>query len=146
MAKAKPLSARQFAVIDDLFKDEPKDTQILEKHNISRRLYDKWLADESFSDYLDRRKAWEHRHNEIILIKSERQAISNLMDLTKSQQAETARKACFDIITMGSSLSASSDTKPGKNPKPTPESPNLPPETAGKLLAVLAEKKPSRTS
>jgi hypothetical protein len=98
MAKAKPLSARQFAVIDDLFKDEPKDTQILEKHNISRRLYDKWLADESFSDYLDRRKAWEHRHNEIILIKSERQAISNLMDLTKSQQAETARKACFDII------------------------------------------------
>lgn len=146
MAKAKPLSTKQLAVIDDLFKDDPNELQILEKHNISRRLYDKWLADESFSDYLDRRKRWECRRNKIKLVKSERQAISNLLDLTKSKQSETARKACLDIITMGSSLSAGTDTKPDKNPKPASESLNLPPEAAGKLLAALAEEKPVSTS
>jgi hypothetical protein len=146
MAKTKPLSARQLAVIDDLFEDDPNEPQILENHNISRRLYDRWLADESFSDYLDKRKAWEHRRNKIKLVKSERQAISNLLDLTKSKQSETARKACLDIITMGSSLSAGTDTKQDKNPKPTPESLNLPPEAAGKLLAALAEEKTVSTS
>jgi hypothetical protein len=146
MAKTKPLSAKQLAVIDDLFKDEPKDSQILKNHNVSRRLFDKWLADESFSRHLDKRKAWEHRRNEIILVKSATEAVANLMALTKSQQAETARKACLDIITMCSNLSGGSDTKPSKNPKPAPESPNLPPEAAGKLLACLAGEKPIGTS
>lgn len=146
MAKAKSLSTKQLAVIDDLFKDEPKESQILKNRNISRRLYDKWLADESFRRHLDKRRAWEHHYNEIILVKSERKAISNLMALTKSEQAETARKACLDIITMRSNLSAGSNTKPSKNPKPTPESPNLPPEAAGKLLAFLAEEKLISTS
>jgi hypothetical protein len=146
MAKARPLSAKQLAVIDDLFKDELKDPQILEKHGISRRLYDKWLADEDFCRHLETRKAWEHHLNDIILIRSAREAVTNLMALTKSEQAETARKACLDIITMSADLSAGPDTKPGENPTPASESLNLTPERAGKILTFLAEEEQVGTS
>jgi hypothetical protein len=146
MAKARPLSAKQLAVIDDLFKDEPAESQILEKHGISRRLYDRWLADESFRRHLETRKAWECRRNEIILVRSAREAVTNLMALTKSEQAETARKACLDIITMSADLSAGPDTKPGENPTPASESLNLTPERAGKILTFLAEEEQVGTS
>jgi hypothetical protein len=146
MAKAKPLKAKQLAVIDDLFVSKLKDSRILKKHGVGRKLYDKWLADESFRRHLEARKAWECRHNEIILVRSAREAMSNLMDLTKSKQAETARKACLDIITMCSNLSAGSDTKPGENPTPASESLNLTPERAGKILTFLAEEEPISTS
>jgi hypothetical protein len=151
MAEAKPLNAKQLAVIDDLFEGELKESQILEKHNISRKLYDKWLADESFHHYLEKRMVWEYRRNEIILARSARQAVSNLMDLTKSKQSETARKACLDIITMRANLLsgtrlAGTPAVPVDNPKSLPECPNLSPETSGKLLAFLAEEKRISTS
>jgi hypothetical protein len=146
MAEAKPLSAKQLAVIDDLFRSKLKESQILKKHGVSRKLYDKWLAGESFGRHLDKRKARECRRNEIILVRSARQAVSNLMDLTKSEQAETAGKACLDVITMRAGLSTGTDAKPGGNPTSGSESLNLTPERAGKLLTFLAEEKPVSTS
>lgn len=141
MAKAKPLSAKQLAVIDDLFEGELKEPQILEKHNISRTLYEKWLADEDFHCHLETRMVWEYRRSEIILVRSARQAVSNLMDLTKSKQAETARKACIDVITMRANFLSGTRAGLIDNPKPPPETPNFSPVTAGKLLAVLANDK-----
>jgi hypothetical protein len=67
--------------------------------------------------------------------------VSNLAGLTKSEQSETARKACVDLITISANRSAGSQTTPGDNPAPSPESPSLPPETASKLLAFLAKEK-----
>ena len=52
MSKEKRLSAKQLAVIDDLFEGEIKEAEILKKHNLSRNLFQKWLADESFSHRL----------------------------------------------------------------------------------------------
>jgi len=143
MAKARPLSTRQLAVIDDICEGK-KDQEILKKHNVDRKLYDKWLADESFNRRLNMRIEWEFRLNEIILARQVREAMTNLLDLTKSEQAETARKACIDIITMRDNLQAnkSSDNPaalPADDPKLLAESANLCPETAGKILAALAE-------
>jgi hypothetical protein len=151
MAKPKPLNAKQLAVIDDLFEGELDESKILKNHNVSRKLYDRWLADEGFNDHLDRRTEWEYRRNWILLVRSARQAVSNLMDLTKSDQAETARKACIDIITMRANLLAGTrfvDThaKPVDNAPSPPESQPFSPETAGKLLAVLAKEKTISTS
>lgn len=140
MTNAKPLSAKQLAVIEDLFESK-KEQEILENHNISRKLYDKWLADEAFNRQLDRRVEWENRRSELILARKARDAVSNLVKLTESDKGETARKACLDIITMRANRSAGAPAMPGDNPMPAPESPNLSPETAGKLLAVLAEEK-----
>ena len=141
MTKAKALSARQLAVIEDLFEGELEEREILEKHKLSRKLYNKWLADETFNCRLDRLAEWENRRSEIMLARSARDAVSNLVGLTKSEQPETARKACLDIITMRANRLAGTPAVPGDNPTPASESPDLSPETAGKLLAVLAEEK-----
>ena len=138
MSKEKPLSAKQLAVIEDLFEDK-QEQEILKKHNLSRKLYNKWLADESFNSQLDRRAEWEYRKSAFKLARSARDAVSNLMKLTESEQGETARKACIDIITISANRSAGTNATPGENPAPPLESPPLSPETAGKLLAVLAE-------
>lgn len=146
MTKVKPLNAKQLAVIDDLFEGRLEEQKILKNHNISRKLYDRWLADESFNQQLVRRTEWEYHRVEIILARSAQQAVSNLMELTKSKQSETARKACIDVITMRANIlagnrSSGTPALPVDNPKLLPESPNLSHETAGKILAVLAEEK-----
>ena len=151
MTNAKALSAKQFAVMEDLFVGELQEQAILENHNISRKLYDKWLADEGFNDHLDRRKVWEYRRSEFMLAYYTRVAVSNLVQLTDCKTPEAARKACLDIITMRANLLAGTrlagtPAMPGDNPTPVPESPNLSPETAGKILAVLAEEKTINTS
>ena len=140
MSKEKSLSAKQLAVIEDLFEGK-KEQEILKKHNLSRKLYEKWLADETFNRRLDRCAEWENRRSEFMLARSARDAVSKLAGLTKSQQSETARKACVDLITISANRSAGSQTTPGDNPAPSSESPSLTHETASKLLAVLAKEK-----
>lgn len=132
MTKAKQLSERQLAVTEDIFDGELKEQEILTKHKLSRRLYDKWLADESFRAYCERRMIWERRRCELTLARSARSAASRLMALTGSQTPETARKACLDIISMQPADQRADAEAPSDGPE-------LPPETAGKLLAALAE-------
>ena len=138
MSKEKVLSAKQLAVIEDLFEGK-KEQEILKKHNLSRKLYEKWLADESFNRQLDRRAEWENRRSGLMLARKAREAVSDLAGLTKSQQSETARKACIDIITISANRSAGSSAAQADNPAMPPDSPPLSPEITGKLLAVLAE-------
>jgi len=139
MAKAKALSAKQLDVIDDLFEGKLQERGILKKHNLSRKLYDKWLADEAFNTRLDWRIQWEYRKSAFKLARNAPAAVSELMELTGSEQSETARKACLDIITMRANLVAGTPSTPGGNNTLPPESPQLSPETAGKVLAMLAE-------
>jgi hypothetical protein len=148
MSKPKPLSTKQLAVIDDLFEGRMEEPDMLKRHNISRKLYDRWLADEDFNNHLDRRMVWEYRRCEFMLAYYARVAASNLVRLTDAdpKQPESARKACIDIITMRANLLAGSRSSvaaslPADNPGLLPESMSLAPETAGKLLAVLAEEK-----
>jgi len=143
MTKAKALSAKQLAVIEDLFEGRLEEQAILEKHSLSRKLFDKWLADEAFTSHLDWRTAWEYRRSEFMLAHYARVAVSNLVQLTDpdNKQPETARKACIDIITMRANRSAGTNVTPGENPASPPESPPFSPETAGKILAFLAGEK-----
>jgi len=140
MTNAKALSVKQLAVIDDLFKGK-QEQEILKKHKLSRKLYNNWLADESFNHQLDRRAEWEYRKIAFSLTRSTRKAVSNLVKLTKSKKEETARKACLDIITISANRSAGGSETRADSPAPSSESPLLTQETAGKLLAVLAEQK-----
>jgi len=140
MSEEKPLSAKQLAVIEDLFEGK-KEQEILEKHKLRRKLYEKWLADEGFNRRLDRCAEWEYRKSAFKLARSARDAVSKLAGLTESKQAETARKACVDLITISANRSAGGSATKADNPAPPPESPNFSPETAGKLLALLAEEK-----
>jgi predicted DNA-binding protein YlxM (UPF0122 family) len=48
MPKVKQLTTKQLAVIEDLFNEKLSETEILKNNNISRFLYNKWLADKNF--------------------------------------------------------------------------------------------------
>jgi len=138
MAKVKPLNAKQLAVVEDLFEGSMEESDILKKHNISRKLYDRWLFDEGFNEHLNQRKVWEYRRCEFMLARYARVAASNLVRLTDSKSEEAARKSCIDIITMRANILASTGSS---GTSMLPESTNLSSETAGKILAVLAEQK-----
>ncbi len=143
MAKEKQLSKRQLAVIEDMFTGELDEQGVLDKYKISRGLYSRWLADELFAERYEKRIAWAYRHSAALIARYAPLAATRLVELTESEKGETARKACVDIISMGSSGDRLTGTKvmPDNNASPNDEPPPLSPQTAGKLLAVLAEEK-----
>lgn len=142
MSKAKRLTKRQLAVIDDLFAGDSDESAVLKQHNVSRKLYNKWLADPAFTEQFDQRIVGAYRRSAFEIARNASLAAERLVGLTNSDKGETARKACLDIITMHPSTHiANSPAVPNSNGTSPPKSPELSPETASKLLAVLAEEK-----
>ena len=142
MAKRKQLTKRQLAVIEDLFSDfSMADEQaVLDKHNVSRNVYNKWLTDSSFIEQFDRRIAAAHRQSAALIARYAPLAAAKLVQLTDSDKEETARKACLDIISMPqianhSSQAANHDTSGSQIAL------QLSDQTASRLLAILAEEK-----
>jgi hypothetical protein len=144
MVKVQQLSKRQLAVIDDMFDGELQKQALLEKHKLSRRLFNKWLASEAFNSRLDRRMAWERRRSEFMLARHATSAAARLVGLTVSTTPETARKAYLDIISIPALANRQKQqpTQPQTTNCPPPE---LPPETASRLLAALAEQEHEKT-
>lgn len=140
MSEEKVLSSKQLAVIDDLFECE-KEREILKKHRLSRKLYDRWLADKAFARRLDECLVRENRRFEFNLARSACRAMSSLVKMAESKQGETSRKACLDIIEISANRSAAGPASQADNPSGGHESAPLPPETAAKLLAALAKEK-----
>jgi hypothetical protein len=139
MPDVKPLTKKQRDVIDDLFAAEFDEQQIFEKHRINKRVYDKWLAEDNFTDEFDRRVKSAHRRGELIIARFANVAAAKLVELTNSESQETSRKACLDVINY-------LRQKVEPNPEEQPEAdnlPDLPPELASRLLAALAESKVS---
>jgi len=136
MTKTKRLSARQIAVIDELFASETSEQDVLAKCRVSHKLYGRWLTDEIFAAELDRRMAEAYKRSALLIARHAPKAADRLLELAKCEKEETARKACLDIITApgGNQANTAAETSPTDEPK-------LSPETAGKLLAVLAEAK-----
>jgi hypothetical protein len=141
MSKSNQLTKRQLAVIEDLFTDELDEREVLEKHGVKPDVYRKWLADERFIEHFERRLAQAYHSSRIALARHALAAADRLIQLTKCKQNETARKACLDIIFPQSPSSAnhasSADVQgAGEDIHPTSA---LPPETASRILAILAE-------
>ena len=146
MIREKQLSKRQLAVIEDMFTGELDEQGVLEKHNVSRSLYGRWLADETFAGQFEKRIEWAYRHSAALIARYAPLAATKLVSLTESKKEEVARKACVDIISMSSSGDRNSsirrDAKDSDNSSPADnQTPPFSPQTAGRLLAVLAEEK-----
>ena len=135
------LSKRQLAVVEDLFAGELDEQAVLDKHKVSRKLYEKWLADEHFNEAFNKLIARAHRQGLLIIARYAPLAASKLVQLTGSDSAETARKACLDIISMPSTHSGpylAPQFTAGPDAVPA-SAKQLSPETASRLLAALAE-------
>jgi hypothetical protein len=134
MPNTKHLTKRQREVIEDLFAGLTDEQQVLDKHKVGRRLYDRWLTDEKFAEEFERRLKSARRQGELIIARYAAFAAAKLVQLTESQNQETARKACLDIINL---LRPDAEMKPSEQPD-AEQPPDLPPELAGRLLAALA--------
>ena len=147
MPNAKQLTKRQLAVIEDLFSGELDEQAVLDKYKISRNLYNKWQSDDNFAEQFDRRITGAYRQSVALIARYAPLAAAKLIQLTESEKAETARKACLDIISMPI-LTANRKTHPssdeprlaGTQPQ-SADTQQLTEQTAGRLLAVLAEEK-----
>jgi hypothetical protein len=137
MAREKQLSKRQLAVLDDLFGGELDEQAVLDKHQVSRSLYDRWLADSLFAEQLERRIAGLHRQSRLIIARYAPLAAAKLVELTGSDSQETARKACLDIISLPMTAQATGSGK--SQPADMQEPPQLSEQAASRLLAALAE-------
>jgi hypothetical protein len=142
MPEAKQLTKKQLDVIEDLFAGELEEQAILDKYKLSRKLYNQWRNDDSFAEQFEKRITDSYRQSDVLIARYAPVAAAKLIQLTESDKPETARKACLDIISMPI-LTANRKAKPSEESQPAdaqlPVSLNA--ETAGKLLAVLAEEK-----
>lgn len=134
MPDVKPLTKKQLSVIEDLFSGEVEEQQVFEKHRINKRVYDKWLTEENFAGEFDRRIKSAHRRGELIIARFANVAAAKLVQLTESENQETSRKACLDVINY-----LRQKTEPVSEDQPEAEElPDLSPELASRLLAALA--------
>ena len=132
-------------MIEDIFRGDLDEQAVLDKHKVSKSLYNKWLCDDGFAEQFDRRVAASYRQSAALIARYATLAAAKLVQLTESTSQETARKACLDIITMHASTHiADASATPPENETTSPQTPALTPETATKLLAVLAEERQAR--
>ena len=142
MSKAKQLTKRQLEVIEELFAGRLDEQAILDKYKLSRKIYNKWRNDDSFNEQFDKRIVDAYRQSTVLIARHATAAAAKLIKLTESDKPEIARKACLDIISMPM-LNANEKARSSNETQPTDTRPpvSLNPETAGKLLAILAEEK-----
>jgi hypothetical protein len=141
MYKSRQTIKKQLAVIEDLFTAELGEQEVLEKHGVKPSLYQKWLADEEFMQHFERRLAQAYHSSRVLLARHALAAADRLIQLTKCDQNETARKACLDIIfpqspNMAGHTSSHDTQDASEDARPTP---TLSPETASRILAILAD-------
>jgi hypothetical protein len=144
MDKKIKLNKRQLTVIEDLFNGNLDEQTVLDKHKVSRNLYNKWLTDDAFVGEFDRRIESAYRQSAALIARYAPLAAAKLVQLTESDKEETARKACLDIISMplfsrAKKTPAKGEPEPAEGSSDPVQGFALPAETASKLLSILAE-------
>jgi hypothetical protein len=138
MARRKYLSRKQLTVLDDLFNSDLDEQGVLDKHKVRRSTYERWLADELFAERFKRYVNGLQRRSELLMAKYSCLAAAKLVELTTSDKAETARKACLDIIICQPKIAAEAEKVEKDSNK---QAELLSGTTASRLLAAMAEEK-----
>jgi len=137
MARRKYLSQKQLTVLDDLFNSDLDEQGVLDKHKVRRSTYERWLAEELFAEGFNRYVNSVRRRSELLMAKYSCLAVAKLVELTTSEKAETARKACLDIISQPKIAAEAKEVEKDSNKQVE----LLSGTTASRLLAAMAEEK-----
>jgi hypothetical protein len=129
-------------VLEDLFNSDLDEERVLDKHNVRQGTYERWLTDGLFLERFNRHINSIRRRGELLMAKYSCLAVMKLVGLTASKKAETARKACLDIINQ--SKIANGAEKDSNRQTVWSQAAQLPNETASRLLAVLADEKSTK--
>jgi hypothetical protein len=134
------LSEKQRAVLDDLFGGELDEEQVLEKHNVSRAVYSKWYDRRLFRERFEQRLQGLVRQSELLIAKYGFLAAAKLVELVDSEKAETARKACLDVIKLSKQIGGLEGGEAGQGEVEVPVE-SLSQEEASELLSTLAARR-----
>ena len=96
--KTKKVSSRQMRVLDGLFTGELTLNEVLKKCRVSQITYYDWLSDSMFMSAFDKRIDSARAVLTSTLAAYSQTALLSLVNLTRSEKTETARKACLDIV------------------------------------------------
>ncbi len=140
--KEEKLTKKQRQFIEDLFAGADEQ-QTLEKYEVSAATYNRWLDDGVFTGSFNRRLENSHRQVELIIARYASLAAARLVELTESENQETRRKACLDIISLPAKKQALETARIAKGAdengdNQSLENIKLSPETAGRLLEAMA--------
>jgi len=141
MARRKYFIQRQLTVLDDLFNSDLDEQAVLDKHNVRRSTCDRWLADKLFAERFNQYVNGLKRRSELLMAKYSCLAAAKLVELTASDKAETARKACLDIISLPKDAANRTEQSDKAQKDSSQQVEQLSDATASKLLAALAEEK-----
>jgi hypothetical protein len=147
MARRKYLSQKQLTVLDDLFNSDLDEQGVLDKHKVRRSTYERWLAEELFAERFNRYVNSVRRRSELLMAKYSCLAAAKLVELTTSEKAETARRACLDVINQPKVATEKNYGREmrdeGRESGVENQQSNIAfsPETASRLLAAMAEEK-----
>ena len=102
MAKYKKsdLTRKQRDVLDDMFSGAMSEEEVLERHKVSRLVYQRWLCQEKFAGQFSFCIDSARRQGRMIVARFIPVAAAKLVELTGSEKEETARKSCLDIMSM----------------------------------------------
>jgi hypothetical protein len=120
-----------------LFNGDLDEQGVLDKHKVRRSTYDRWLADKLFAERFNRYVNSVRRRSELLMAKYSCLAAVKLVELTTSEKAETARKACLDIICQPKIAAEAEKVEKDSNKQVE----QLSGTTASRLLAAMAEEK-----
>ncbi len=141
MARRRYLSRRQLIVLDDLFNSDLDEQAVLDKHKVRRSTYERWLADELFAERFKQYVNSVRRRSELLMAKYSCLAAAKLVELIASDKAETARKACLDIISVPKIATDRGEQSDKAQKDGDKQVEQLSDATASRLLMALAEEK-----
>ncbi len=130
------LNKKQLDVIEELFLGNLEEHEIIEKYKLTKKLFNKWMADTIFINEMESRIRSSRLKGRLIIARYAYVAASKLVQLTEGEKEETARKACVDIISMPIERARK---EPADHADGEKSRQSIAPELASKLLKVLAE-------
>ncbi len=126
------LTKRQRDFLNDLFYCEMEEKDVFGKHKIEKQTFQRWLSDTAFTRAFDEHVKTANMLDQAYLIRYGRQAVSNLIELTKPANGHSNRQACLDVIGLAQKLA----DKPAAEPQ-TGDEPDIDTEAASKLLEAM---------
>lgn len=94
----KKLSSRQINILNAMFSGDLTLNDILKSCRVSQITYYDWLSDSLFMSAFDKRVDSARAVLTSTLSAYSQAALLALVNLTRSEKTETARKACLDIV------------------------------------------------
>lgn len=142
--KTKKISPRQMRVLDGMFAGDLELNEILKKCRVSQITYYNWLGDSIFISAFDKRIESARAVLISTLAAYSQAALLNLVNLTRSEKTETARKACLDIVKLVQDEKDEQTTNLDTPAMPTipslsPQGKELTPDESSTILSALAE-------